>query len=226
MDSQTSHPPQKRVKEDCKEEERLQKKCRLSLNESKKENQTVHQFGQGNSATSPVQITTDPEENYFTLEVFGSKNFHKSELAQEVTYRAKLKYPAPEKTITDLAPHLYGLFQSLIDEMIVKYGENNVARIYIDHPNLEKAIIVVPTPLHKLFVKDILDHIDNVVNSAGDIPADDALDINVAVIKLIQGGSRKHVLDIEDLNSKGHWLQLKTMTSLVYLEQLLWVMLT
>ena len=63
--------------------------------------------------------------------------------------------------------------------MIVKYGENGVARIYIDHPNLEKAIIVVPTPLHKLFVKDILDHIDNVVNSAGDIPADDTLDINV-----------------------------------------------
>ena len=154
------------------------------------------------SATFPFQITTGPQENYFTLDVFGSKSFHKSEVAQEVTYRAKLKYPAPDKTITDLAPHLYGLFQTLIDEMIVKYGENGVARIYIDHPNLEKAIIVVPTPLHKLFVKDILDHIDNVVNSAGDIPADDALDINVAVIKLIQGGARKHVLDIEDLKFK------------------------
>ena len=141
--------------------------------------------------------------------MFGSKSFHKSELAQKVTYRAKLKYPAPEKTITDLTPHLHGLFQSLIDEMIVKYGENGVARIYIDHPNLEKAITVVPTPLHKLFIKDILDHIDNVVNSAGDIPADDALDINVAVIKLIQGGSRKHVLDIEDLKFKRSLVTIK-----------------
>ena len=118
---------------------------RLCLNEKNTEDQKVHQFGQGNSATFPFQVTTGPQENYFTLDVFGSKSFHKSKVAQEVTYRAKLKDPAPDKTITDLAPHLYGLFQTLIDEMIVKYGENGVARIYIDHPNLEKAIIVVPT---------------------------------------------------------------------------------
>ena len=81
---------------------------RLCLNEKNTEDQKVHQFGQGNSATFPFQVTF--QENYFTLDVFGSKSFHKSEVAQEVTYRAKLKYPAPDKTITDLAPHLFGLF--------------------------------------------------------------------------------------------------------------------
>ena len=77
--------------------------------------QKIPQFGQGNTATSPFHVTKESDKNYFTLEVFGSKSFHKSELAQEVTYRAKLKHP-------DLGPHLYGLFQTLIDEMIA-YGE-------------------------------------------------------------------------------------------------------
>ena len=109
-----------------------------------------------------------------------------------------MKHPAQNNSITDLAPHLYALFQTLIDEMIEQYGIGGVARIFIDHPNLEKAIIAFPTPLAKLFVKDILDHIDNVVNSAGDIPADEALDINVAVIKQIQGKGRKHVFSTDD----------------------------
>ena len=73
--------------------------------------------------------------------------------------------------------------------MKVKYGEYGLARIYID-PNLEKAIIVTPRETKELKVQDILDYIDDVVNSAGEIPADEALDINVAVIKNIVGGAR------------------------------------
>ena len=210
----TPSPLKRSSEEDCKEEVKSKRKrSRLSLKRKNKEKlvgeQKIPQFGQGNPATSPFHVTKESDENYFTLEVFGSKSFHKSELAQEITYRAKLKHPAPDKTITDLGPHLYALFQTLIDEMIAKYGENGVARIYIDHPNLEKAIIVVPTPLHELFVKDILDHIDNVVNSAGDIPADNALDINVAVIKLLQGSGRKHVLSTEDLKFKRSLVTIK-----------------
>ena len=54
-----------------------------------------------------------------------------------------------------------------------------------------------------------LDHIDNVVNSAGDIPADEALDINVAVIKQIQGQGRKHVFSTEDLKFKGSMVEIR-----------------
>ena len=57
------------------------------------------------------------------------------------------------------------LFQSLIDEMVANYGEHGTARIYIDHPNLEKAIIVTPREVQDLNVQDILDYIDDVVNT-------------------------------------------------------------
>ena len=68
-----------------------------------------------------------------------------------------------------------------------------------------------------------MDHIDNVVNSAGDIPADEALDINVAVIKQIQGQGRKHVFSTEDLKFKDQWLKSEIMITHVYLELLLLV---
>ena len=61
---------------------------------------------------------------------------------------------------------------------------------------------MVPTPLSKLTPTLTLDHIDNVVNSAGENPADEALEINVAVIKTLQGNGRKHVLNTEDLKNK------------------------
>ena len=120
-----------------------------------------------------------------------------------------MKHPVPDKNLSDLEPHLSALFQSLIDEMRVKYGEYGLARIYIDHPNLEKAIIVTPREVKDLNVQDILDYIDDVVNSAGEIPADEALDINIAVIKNIVGGARKYIYCTDDFVKKRSIIRIK-----------------
>ena len=115
-----------------------------------------NQKGEGEA----VFNVTKSDENYFVLEISGTRSFHKSEAAQEITYRAKLKHPASDKTISDLQPHLNALFESLIEEMRVQYGDQGIARIYIDHPNLEKAIIVTPREIRELKTQDILDYID------------------------------------------------------------------
>ena len=187
--------------EDNKKKER---KSRLSLKRTANRiNKVINkklktQTGEGD----PVFNVTKPNENYFVLEISGTKSFHKTEAAQEITYKAKLKHPAPDKTLSDLHPHLTALFESLIEEMKLKYGDQGIARIYIDHPNLEKAIIVTPREVGELNPQDILDYIDEVVNSAGEIPADEALDINVAVIKSIVGGARMYVYSNEDFIKK------------------------
>ena len=142
------------------------------------------------------------DENYFVLEIFGTRSFHKSEAAQEITYRAKLKHPAPDSNLSDLQPHLTALFESIIEEMRIRYGDHGIARIYIDHPNLEKAIIVTPREIRELNTQDILDYIDEVVNSAGEIPADESLDIIVAVIKSIVGGARMYMYHNDDQTRK------------------------
>ena len=99
-------------------------------------------------------------------------------------------------------PHLTTLFESLVDEMRKKYGDHGIARIYIDHPNLEKAIIVTPREIRELNTQEILDYIDDVVNSAGEIPADESLDINVAVIKGLVGGARMYMYHSDDQKKK------------------------
>ena len=157
-----------------------------------------NQKGEGEA----VFNVTKSDENYFVLEISGTRSFHKSEAAQEITYRAKLEHPAPDKTISDLQPHLNALFESLIEEMRVQYGDQGIARIYIDHPNLEKAIIVTPREIRELKTQDILDYIDEVVNSASEIPADEALDINVAVIKSLVGGARMYMYHNDDQQRK------------------------
>ena len=79
-----------------------------------------------------------------------------------------------------------------------QYGEDGVARIYINYPKLESPIIVWPKKLWGLSGTEILEVIDEVLYSAGSIPADDELDINVAVIKLIQGSGRRCIRDVQD----------------------------
>ena len=158
---------------------------------------------------SPFKLSSKLEENYFTLEIFNTKSFHKSEAAQELTYRAAMKNPNTALNLADLQPHLEALFSTLLTNLRKSYENGSIARLYIDHPNLEKAIIVVPTPLSKLTPTLILDHIDNAVNSAGEIPADEALEINVAVIKTLQGNGRKHVFNTEDLKNKKSIVEIK-----------------
>ena len=83
-------------------------------------------------------------------------------------------------------------------------------RIYISHPKLEKAIIVPPTYLGYLTSELILEHIDNVLYSAGEIPADESLEINAGVVELIQGNDRKPIINLErNIKSKRSFVHIK-----------------
>ena len=141
--------------------------------------------------------------NFFVLYIMGSKSFKQNSAARELTYKARLRYPAVDVPLSHLVAHLKELFETIITEMRKEYGNSAVARVYIYHPKLNGAIIVPPIYLGDLYSDDILDTIDNVVYSAGDIPADEELDINVAVVKLIEGAGRLHITDIDiDVNRK------------------------
>ena len=132
-----------------------------------------------------------------------SKSFKNLNAVHEVTYKAKLKNPPQDQLLNDMIPNLYGLFDSVLDELREKYDGEDLVRVYIDHPKLEKAIIVPPTHLGELNGQDILDHVDEVLYSAGDIPADEELDINVACVKLLKGSGRRQLVNPEiDIKKK------------------------
>ena len=144
------------------------------------------------------------------LEVVRRKSFRQSNAAREITYRAKLKNPADDVPLNYLLPHLRALFDTIIEEARKKYGDSGVMRIYISHPNLEKAIIVPPTYLGYLTSELILEHIDNVSYSSGEIPADESLEINAGVVEFLQGSGRKALVNLdEDIKSKRSFVRIK-----------------
>ena len=89
------------------------------------------------------------------------------------------------------------MFETLLQHTREKYGKDGVARIYINHPKLESPIIVRPKYLWELSGTEILEVIDTVLYSAGNIPADDKLDINIAIIKLVKGSGRKQITNVK-----------------------------
>ena len=156
------------------------KKSRRSWNKS------TAQICRGGGAPNFEQIRP-PEDNFFQLEVIQSKSFKQPHAAREITYRAKLKNPSDYVPLNNLLPHLHALFDTILQETKRDYGDAGVMRIYISHPKLEKSIIIPPTYLGYLDSQKILDYIDTVLYSAGEIPADDELIVNAAVVEFVTG---------------------------------------
>ena len=161
---------------------------------------STNQIGRGDPPPdSPtLELVRPPEVNNFVLEVLQSKSFKQRNAVREVTYRATLKNPSGDESLNNLIHHLHALFDTVLLEAKEEYGENGVMRIYINHPKLEKAIIIPPTHLEYLDAENILKYIDAVLYSAGEIPADDALEINAGVVHLIEGSGRKSMTNLED----------------------------
>ena len=151
-----------------------------------------------------------PEANHFVLEVVSSKSFKQCNAAREITYRARLRDPVADVPLNFLLPHLHALFDTVLQEARRDYGESGVMRIYISHPKLEKAILVPPTYLGYLTSELVLEHIDNVLYSAGEIPADEDLEINAGIVEFIEGKGRKPITNLEkDIKSKRAFVHIK-----------------
>ena len=160
------------------------------------------------------EVNRNVDDNYFTLTVRNSKSFKSKFTAREVTYSAKMKHPT-DVLLTNFIPQLKALFTVILDELRNDYGDSGVARIYIYHQNLEKEIIIPPRYLGDLDPDVILDTIDNVIYSAGDIPADESLDINIAAVEMLKGGSFLQMYNLNnDIPKKKSIIQIKNADNL------------
>ena len=142
------------------------------------------------------------EANHFVLEVRNSKSFKGSNKAREITYTAQLKYPAENVYLNNVTTDLHALFDAVLNEGIRDYGEAGVMRIYINHPKLESAIIIPPTHLGELDSEVVMGYIDAVLKSAGQIPLDEEIEINVALVEILQGSGRLKIHTDADLRRK------------------------
>ena len=111
--------------------------------------------------------------------------------------------------MSDLSTHIQAFFESILDETRRDYGEAGVMRIFMNHPDLEKPIIIIPTYLGELTFKSIIDYIDRCLYSAGVIPADELWDINVAIVQLLNGKGRKPLTNLQkDIKDKRSFIKI------------------
>ena len=63
-----------------------------------------------------------------------SRSFKNLQAIKEITYKAKLKNPSGDDLLNDMLPKLYGLFETILEEMRETYSDEDLVRVYIDHP--------------------------------------------------------------------------------------------
>ena len=154
-----------------------------------------------------LNVGPDPDNDQQSAQFYliekSSRSFKGANFAEEKTFQVTVDYQPPQLPrqrtraqtqqqqqqvlLVDLLPRILVLFENLMDYVNQRYQPQDLARIFIKHPDLQKAIIIPPTLLSQLTAQTIMNKIEYVLTSAMKIPFDNDLEINIGVVKLITG---------------------------------------
>lgn len=129
-------------------------------------------------------------ENQFRLQIVNSRSFKQKSAAEEITYRVRPRNQYAGETIMSVNAHLLATFEAIIEDARRRYGPESLFRLYINHPVLNSPMVFKPQYLGNVSAAKLLEAIEYRITSAGDIPIDGQLIINIAVCKIVQGGGR------------------------------------
>lgn len=134
----------------------------------------------------------------FELDLTDSKSFKGGFWAQEKTFRFVAKdstedTPAtvPQTLLEDKLDQVAKMFDTLIENSQEEYEPEDISRMFIDHPQLEKPIIVGPLRLGNMTTEQVNKQVEYVLSSAQGIPLDRNLSINLACVKRVAGEGKR-----------------------------------
>lgn len=139
-------------------------------------------------------IVQQPTKSY-TINSRVSKSF-RGKVIRETTF--EVNFDNNGSKIKDIREELSEMFQEVIDTGKQNFTDRDVARVYINHPDLHHAIIVKPRPLHDLTPKVILERVDNVIQSAEGLSIQEGFTVQMGVAQILQGqGQGTKILDLD-----------------------------
>ena len=147
-------------------------------------------------------------QHSFVIDKVKSKSFKKIGAVDEITYIARMRDPNSDVGLHTLEVELMVLFTTVLSEMKRNYPPHSAVRIFIDHPDLKRAIVIYPDWLDNHKVEDILQRIQRVLKSAGFIAADSRLEINIAICALPTGNKKVMLWSSEDVKKKRSLVQI------------------
>ena len=149
------------------------------------------------------------EEKTYTITNRGSKSF-KGNVIKETTFSVKFDEKWNGLKVKNLTKDLENMFYDILDEGKKDFENQDVARIYINHPRLNHAIIVKPRSLSDMSPKVIMDSIQNVVQSEEGLCIDQEFTVELGVVRMDKGAGRRYITDtIKDIRAKKSIVQIK-----------------
>ena len=135
----------------------------------------------------------DPKQ--YRIESRGSKSF-KGKVIKETTYDIKFLDEWQGTGLKDIKKDLDLMFRDVISRGAHDFDQNDLARLYINHPKLNHAIIVKPRPLQDLKSDVIMQAIENVLQSEEGLSVDEGFEVQLGVAKIVKGAGRTHMINV------------------------------
>ena len=84
---------------------------------------------------------------------------------------------------------LRAVFDNLIEKGAEDFNDGDMARIYIEHPDLHKPIMVPPRPLEEMNADVVMEAVENVLQSQEELNVVEGFDVQLAVARVERGGA-------------------------------------
>ena len=129
---------------------------------------------------------------HFTLKEKRRQCFQNN-VVEENIYDVKWDDTLKGSKVIEVRDEIEALFDHVLHRAGQSHAEQDLARIYINHPSLHKPSIVPPMPLEELNAQSIMDQIDNVLQSDETLPLDEQFQIHLGIAHIPSGVGRKAV---------------------------------
>ena len=140
----------------------------------------------------------EEEKKTYKIENRASKSF-KGNIIKETTYSVKFDDKWHGEKVSNVDKELNAMFKDILDEGRQEFDSQDVARVYINHPKLQHAIIVKPQSFGDISPSTIMDAVQNVVQSEEGLCIDDEFTVELGVVRMEKGtgGGRRRITNIQ-----------------------------
>ena len=130
------------------------------------------------------------DERTYKIENRASKSF-KGDIIRKTTFSVKFEDTWHGKQVKNIENELHQMFKDILDEGLQDFDSQDIARVFINHPKLQQAIILKPQSLGNLTPTTIMDAAQNVVQSEEGLCIDDEFTVELG------GGRRRYITNLQ-----------------------------
>ena len=133
---------------------------------------------------------SSPDRRPYTVSRLYQREIKKFKASEEV-FEVCFKREFLGRRLVDMMATVYDMFEDVLNFVKAGRKPQDRGRVYINHPDLHKAVVVHLRPLELLTPKVILERLENVLQSMEELKLDEAFQIKFGIVEMPAGGGGK-----------------------------------